>query len=73
MIDEKNIKIPHYSEVLRIIEGATRGDLQKVQNYAFLLADKVEGDGDKATADRIRKVASGNAGARIRAHTLDNP
>lgn len=55
----------HYSEVLRIIEGATRGDIRKVQSYANLLADKLEADGDKTTAQRIRKVAAGDAGAQI--------
>jgi hypothetical protein len=59
-------KRPHYGEVLRIIEGATRGDRQKVLNYSNFLADKVEEDGDKVTADRIRKVAAGNAGLIIK-------
>jgi hypothetical protein len=55
----------HYSEVLRIIEGATRGDMKKVKAYADLLADKLDEDGEHSTATHIRKVASGNAGIQI--------
>ncbi len=51
----------HFGTMLRIIEGGMRGDIKKVENYAHLLADKVEADGYIETAFRIRKIANGEA------------
>ena len=52
------IETPHLSEVFRIIEGALRLDGEKVRNYGRLLADKLEQDGDKGSAQRLRKLLS---------------
>jgi hypothetical protein len=62
----------HLSEVFRIVEGATRGDKEKVRNYAHLLADKLEADGEANSAKWLRQIADGNAGACIIAHQSDS-
>ncbi len=46
----------YLSEIFRIIEGAVRQDGVKVRNYAALLADKLEGAGEEASAKRLRKL-----------------
>ena len=48
------------SELFRIINGALRLDSRKVINYAEFLADKLEANGDKASASRLRKLLSEN-------------
>lgn len=48
------------SELFRIINGALRLDSRKVINYAEFLADKLEANGDKASAIRLRKLLSEN-------------
>ena len=45
-----------YTEILRIIEGGLGKDPSKVYNYAKLLADKVEKDGDAKMAKMIMKI-----------------
>jgi SpoVK/Ycf46/Vps4 family AAA+-type ATPase len=42
-----------YTEILRIIEGGLSKDTRKVYNYARLLAEKVEKDGDSRTSKMI--------------------
>jgi hypothetical protein len=44
------------TELLRIVNGALRLDIDKVRNYTAFLADKLEKSGDKASAVRLRKV-----------------
>jgi SpoVK/Ycf46/Vps4 family AAA+-type ATPase len=44
------------SELFRIVNGALRLDIDKVRNYTAFLADKLEKAGDKASADRLRKM-----------------
>ena len=44
------------NEVFRIVNGALRLDIEKVRNYTSFLADKMEEDGDKVTAHRLRKM-----------------
>src|SRR5271167_2816582 len=44
------------SELIRIINGALRLDIDKVRNYTAFLADKLEKSGDKASALRLRKM-----------------
>lgn len=61
-------RTPHLSEVFRIVEGATRGDLQKVKSYAGLLADKLEEDGEANSARWLRQIVEGKAGAQIVPH-----
>jgi len=62
----------HLSEIFRIVEGATRGDMDKVRNYAGLLADKLEAEGDINTAFGLRKILDGKAGPFLPAW-LDGP
>jgi hypothetical protein len=61
----------HLSEVFRIVEGATRGDKDKVKAYAHLLADKLEEDGEANSAKWLRQIADGKPGARIVAHEVE--
>lgn len=44
------------NELIRIVNGALRLDIDKVRNYTSFLADKLEKDGDKASAMRLRKM-----------------
>jgi hypothetical protein len=44
------------NELFRIVNGALRLDIDKVRNYTSFLADKLEKDGDKVTARRMRKM-----------------
>ncbi|MBZ0261807.1 MAG: ATP-binding protein [Hyphomicrobiales bacterium] len=44
------------NEVLRIVNGALRLDVDKVRNYTAFLAEKLEKDGEGAVAARIRKM-----------------
>lgn len=49
----------HYrfmNELFRIVNGALRLDVDKVRNYTAFLADKLEKEGDKTTAGRLRKM-----------------
>lgn len=62
---ERLRRLNHLSEVFRIVEGATRGDLAKVEAYAGLLADKLDEDGEENSAKWLRQIIEGKAGARI--------
>lgn len=44
------------NELFRIVNGALRLDIDKVRNYTSFLADKLEQDGDAASANRLRKM-----------------
>lgn len=44
------------NELFRIVNGALRLDVDKVRNYTAFLADKLEKDGDKVAAGRLRKM-----------------
>src|ERR1039458_4217980 len=44
------------SELFRIVNGALRLDIDKVRNYTAFLAEKLEKDGDTASAERLRKM-----------------
>lgn len=44
------------SELIRIVNGALRLDIDKVRNYTAFLAEKLEKDGDTSSADRLRKM-----------------
>lgn len=43
-------------EVIRIVEGALRLDINKVRNYTDFLASRLQEAGEKQTADRLRKL-----------------
>jgi len=44
------------NELFRIVNGALRLDIDKVRNYTAFLADKLEEDGEAASAGRLRKM-----------------
>ena len=46
---------PHLSEVLKILDGALKANATMSTNYAGLLADKLEQEGERETAGRIRE------------------
>lgn len=48
------------SELVRIVNGALRLDIDKVRNYTAFLADKLEESGDVSTAKRLRKMLEEN-------------
>lgn len=48
------------SELVRIVNGALRLDVDKVRNYTAFLAQKLEAAGDTATANRLRKALEEN-------------
>lgn len=48
------------NELFRIVNGALRLDVDKVRNYTAFLADKLEQEGDQASAGRLRKMLEEN-------------
>ncbi|ADJ64952.1 anti-phage ATPase IteA [Herbaspirillum seropedicae] len=46
---------PHLSEILKIIDGALRANSSMAANYAGLLADKLEQEGNREQALRVRE------------------
>ena len=55
-----NSEIRFVSELVRIVNGALRLDVDKVRNYTAFLAQKREAAGDAATASRLRKALEEN-------------
>lgn len=55
-----NIDVRFVSELVRIVNGALRLDVDKVRNYTAFLAQKLEAAGDAATANRLRKALEEN-------------
>ncbi|HRF73567.1 MAG TPA: ATP-binding protein [Accumulibacter sp.] len=51
-----NTDIRFINEIVRIVNGALRLDLDKVRNYTAFLAEKLETAGEKSSADRLRKL-----------------
>ncbi len=49
-------EISQWATVLDIIEAGLSKDIDKMRNYASLLADRLDEDGDKAMAVRVRRV-----------------
>lgn len=49
------MSFPHLSEVLKILDGALKSNASMSANYAGLLADKLELDGQREQAIRIRE------------------
>jgi ATP-dependent 26S proteasome regulatory subunit len=47
-------------ELFRIVNGALRLDIDKVRNYTAYLADRMEKEGDKTAANRLRKMLEEN-------------
>ena len=45
-----------YTEIVKIIEGGMLGDKEKVVNYATVLADNLEKEGEKSLSNKIRGV-----------------
>jgi SpoVK/Ycf46/Vps4 family AAA+-type ATPase len=48
----------YLTEILSLVEAAVTGDRHKGASYANLLADKLEGDGERKAAERLRRVLS---------------
>ena len=48
----------YLTELLNLVEAATTGDRKKGAAYAHLLADKLEGAGERKAADRVRRAAA---------------
>lgn len=44
------------NELIRIVNGALRLDIDKVRNYTSFLANKLDEAGESSTAERLRKV-----------------
>jgi ATPase family associated with various cellular activities (AAA) len=55
----------HLLEILKIVEGAMNADRPKVQAYVDQLAGKLESDGERKAADRLRRAAYGGRMARM--------
>ena len=51
-----------YTEIVKIIEGGLRGDKDKILNYATVLADNLEQQGDIALSRKIRNILSERKG-----------
>lgn len=49
----------HLPEVVKVIEGGLEKDPIKVSRYVELLAGKLDGEGDPASADTLRKALKG--------------
>jgi SpoVK/Ycf46/Vps4 family AAA+-type ATPase len=64
-------KTPYLSEIFRIVEGALRLDGEKVRNYASLLANKLEEDGEGSSANRLRKLIQ-ERGHQLHPVSLEN-
>lgn len=47
--------LPYLSEILKILDGALRSNASMSTNYAGLLADKLDHDGEREIATRIRE------------------
>lgn len=47
-----------YTEIVKIIEGGLLGDKEKVQNYAVVLANNLEKEGEVALSNKIKGVIS---------------
>lgn len=54
-----------YTEILRIIEGGLAKDTKKVFNYAKLLAEKIEKDGDNKMSKMILKAIESRAATTV--------
>ncbi|MFC6044760.1 AAA family ATPase [Nocardioides hankookensis] len=50
------IQMEHLSEVLKILDGALTHDSRKAVDYANLLAEKLEGDGQRRQAGAVRSA-----------------
>jgi hypothetical protein len=53
--ENRFMKFPHLSEVLKILDGALKSNATMSTNYAGLLADKLEQAGEREEALRIRE------------------
>lgn len=61
-----------YTEISKIIEGGLNGDREKVYNYARVLAENLEGDGEFGLAKKIRKVIDNRKGGVIALDSLSS-
>lgn len=54
-----------FTEIVKIIEGGLVGDKEKVQNYAMVLANNLEKDGEKALSKKIQNVVLKKKGGLV--------
>jgi hypothetical protein len=54
--------------ILSIVEAALLGERERVIELGSLLAERLEQSGEVTSADRLRKILEGRAGARIVPH-----
>ena len=59
-------------EVKKIVEGAIKLDRAKVISYTKLLASKLDADGEKKTADKLRKIVEGGKNAELQPTSIDS-
>jgi SpoVK/Ycf46/Vps4 family AAA+-type ATPase len=61
----------HFLEVLKIVNGALSGDRAKVVTYTVRLAEKLESEGAKRAAARLRQSLEGYPGATLSHSRMD--
>lgn len=59
---KRGARVAMYTEIIKIIEGGLANDKEKVINYATVLADNLENQGDSSLAKRIRTTLCGKKG-----------
>jgi len=52
------IAFPHLATILAVVRRGVEGDRTACANYALLLADKLETDGCRAAAERVRRAVN---------------
>lgn len=55
MANPVHTEIPHFFEILKIIDGALNSDRNKIIAYVQQLAQKLDADGNVIAADKLRK------------------
>ncbi|HEY9683237.1 MAG TPA: ATP-binding protein [Drouetiella sp.] len=58
MAETVHSEIPHFFEMMKIIEGALNADRNKVLSYVEQLAQKLEVDGNVKAAERLRRTTN---------------
>jgi ATP-dependent 26S proteasome regulatory subunit len=58
MSNPVHTEIPHFFEILKIVDGALNSDRNKIIAYVQQLAQKLDADGNVVAADKLRKSLS---------------
>lgn len=65
------VTLQYWSELIKIIEGASKLNIEKVLNYSRLLVEKLRADGNERIAERIEQVLSEtNTSPRLKAASV---